>query len=350
MKRLLFICSLCLTLAISIAPEALAQDGEDNSGTVVETIKRAQTGMKFLSLSVDPRAAAMGSALTAEMQGNSNSLFYNPASMAQMQGNGSASFANTGFISDIQYNVASAAFRPANGNYGVVGVSLQMVNYGDFQGTIRSTDDAGYTSTGDYSPTAMAIGVGYARSFTDKFSAGAHVKYALQDLGTFQVDPTSAADPNQDFSVNTIAFDFGVVYETGFKSLAIAFVARNFSQELTYVRENFELPLTLQFGASMNMLDFTSMDPNMHALRLNVDVQRPRDFDEHVRFGAEYKFMDMIALRGGFEQLGLDEEQGISLGAGVNFGLDNLSAAANYSYTDFGIFGAVNRIGLNIGF
>jgi len=350
MKRLLFICSLCLTLAISIAPEVVAQDGEDNSGTTVETTKRAQTGMKFLSLSVDPRAAAMGSALTAELNGNSNSMFYNPASMAKMQGNGSAAVANTRFISDINYNIASAAFRPSGGNFGVVGVTLENVDYGEFLGTIRSTDEAGYASTGKYSPSALAIGVGYARSFTDKFSAGAHVKYALQDLGSFQVDPSSGLDANQDFSVNTIAFDFGVVYSTGFKSLAIAFVARNFSQELTYVRENFELPLTLQFGASMNMLDFTSMDPNMHALRLNVDVQRPRDFDEHIRFGAEYKFMDIVSLRGGFEQLGLDEEQGVSLGGGLNFGMNNLSAAANYSFTDYGIFDAVHRIGLNIGF
>ncbi len=348
MKRLLFVCSLCLTLAIVIAPEVVAQD--DNSGTAVETIKRAQTGMKFLSLSVDPRAAAMGSALTAEMQGNSMSMFYNPASMAQMLGNGSASVANTAFISDINYNVASAAYRPSGGNYGVVGVSLEMVDYGDFLGTIRSTSESGYESTGTYAPSALAIGVGYARSFTDKFSAGAHVKYALQDLGTFAVEPAAAGVADTDFDVNTVAFDFGIVYETGFKSLAIAFVARNFSQELTYVRENFELPLTLQFGASMNMLDFTSMDPNMHALRLNVDVQRPRDFDEHIQFGAEYKFMDMVALRGGFEQLGLDEEKGLSLGAGVNFGMNDLTAAANYSFTDFGVFDAVHRIGIAVGF
>ena len=93
--------------------------------TEVETDKRAQTGMKFLSTSVDARASAIGSALTAEMIGTSTSMFYNPASMGFMVGRMHAAATSMSFIADIGYTQASIAFRPGSGgNFGVVGVSL----------------------------------------------------------------------------------------------------------------------------------------------------------------------------------------------------------------------------------
>ena len=60
--------------------------------------------------------------------------------------------------------------------------------------------------------------------------------------------------------------------------------------------------------------------------------------------------MDMLFLRGGFEQLGVSEEQGVSLGAGLRLGVQNLRFGADYAYTDFGLFGEVNRFAVQIGF
>ncbi len=52
---------------------------------------------------------------------------------------------------------------------------------------------------------------------------------------------------------------------------------------------------------------------------------------------------------GGFEQLGVSEEQGFSAGVGFQYELRNVHIGADYAYTDFGVFGTVNRIGLQIG-
>ena len=109
------------------------------------------------------------------------------------------------------------------------------------------------------------------------------------------------------------------------------------------------MALTFQVGIAMNVVDFTALDPNMHALMLHVDAQRPRDFSEHVRFGAEYTFMNIISIRGGFEQLAASEEQGVSLGAGLQYELSSFKIGADYAYTDFGIFGSLSRIAVKVG-
>ena len=343
---------MALVLLLGFAPSAFAQQGL-TPDTEVTTDKRAQTGMKFLSTSVDPRASALGSALTADFEGSSTSMFYNPASMGFMPGKFSASGGILQFIADISYTQASVAFRPGGGNLGVVGVSVVSVDYGEFLGTIRADNEYGFIDTGAYSPTSMAVGLGYARSFGDRFSAGANIKLAFQDLGsdfvTSQEFASGKVETTDSYSTQTVAFDFGVLYSTGFRSLTIAMMARNFAAEQTYVRERFELPLTFQIGASMNMADLTSMDPDLHRLQLNVDAQRPRDFAEHVRFGLEYTFMGVASLRGGFEQAVVSEEQGFSAGAGVRVGAGGVNFGADYAYTDFGLFGAVHRVGVNIG-
>lgn len=353
--------ALVLLLSFALVPAALGQTTLPGPDDEVETKKRAQTGFKFLSTSVSPRITALGGAAIADFGGSSASLFYNPASMAGMGPTTHAFAANTQFIADITYNAAGIAARPGGGNYGVVGVSFVNVDYGTFEETVRAANDQGYLDLGTYSPKAFALGLGYARTFTDRFAAGLHVKYASQNLGTFVTDRsaqggvslsdgTSALEQAYDNSV--LVFDFGVVYQTGFRSLSIGMAARNFARELSYVRERFELPLTFQIGVSMDMIDLTSIDPGDHSLMLRVDAQRPRDVAEHLKLGIEYTLMDIISLRAGYAQVGVGskEQQGASLGAGLNFDLSGVDLGADYSYTEFGVFGAVNRIGVDVGF
>lgn len=350
MNRSLKSLILLVALMMVIAPSSFAQLEEDFDN--VETEKIGQTGMKFLTTSLDARATALGGAVTAdESFASSASLFYNPAGMARMDGTFHVGFSNTAFIEDINYNAFSVAFQPQGGNFGTFGLSILSLDYGDIERTARADTEAGFVRLGTFSPTAMAIGLGYARSFTDRFSVGAHVKVATQDLGSQpeSIDASGNAS-NRDFSESTVAVDFGVLYNTGFRSLTIGMSARNFSREVTFVSESFELPLTFQIGLAMDLVDFTSMDPNMHAIKFSVDAQRPRDFQEHVKVGAEYTFMDLFSLRAGMaEAFVQDQERGFSLGAGLNFNLSNVNVTADYSFTEFGVFDAVNRFSLAIG-
>lgn len=322
---------------------------QDEFGDDVETQRLAQTGLKFLSVSLSPRAAAMGDAVTAEER-RSSSLFYNPAGAARMDKSVHVTFSNVDWISKIKYNAGALAVRPGNGQYGVVGLSLRSVDYGEFLETIRADNQKGYRNLGTYSPSATAIGMHYSRMLTDRFSVGANFKWARQRLGEHAMDTDELGNVNsrETMSVSAYALDFGVIYQTGYRNMNFAFNVRNLAREHQYHEEEFELPLTFRIGFSMDATELTNLDPATHNVRVGLDAERPRDYFEQVKLGTEYTFQDFLSLRVGYVYP--TDEKNITLGGGVNFEEGDLRVAANYAYSQFGIFGSVSRIGLNLGF
>ena len=113
-----------------------------------ENQKLAQTGFQFLSVVSDARAAAMAEAMTS-LQIGSSALFFNPAGMADMAEVIDVTASINQWIADIKHQTFSLALRPAKGNYGVLGFSVQYVDYGDFYGTrVNTTVPLGYDDTG----------------------------------------------------------------------------------------------------------------------------------------------------------------------------------------------------------
>lgn len=306
--------------------------------------KRAQTGLQFLTVSMSPRAAALSDAMVAVDLGSSLAMFYNPAAMASLNG-GDLALGNVQWIADIGYNSGSAAYSPADGRYGTFGITVMAVDYGELEGTIRSDEAAGYIDTGDFSPTALAIGVGYASSLSDRFMIGGTARYVRQDLGDSIMD---AAGTEQSNSISTPAFDFGVLYRTGFRSLDIGLAVRNFSPSITYEEESFEAPLVLNIGASFDMMDLAASASDMHSFLVTAQSGHPRSYDEQVRLGGEYRFMNIVSLRAGY--VFPTDEQGISAGAGLNLEFSGLRFGADYAYTAFGDLGDVNLLGIQVGF
>ncbi|MEL6443974.1 MAG: PorV/PorQ family protein [Bacteroidota bacterium] len=341
--RLLLLTVLTLTLVLGAAPTSEAQND-------IERDKLAQTGMKFLSISADPRAAAMGSAATAR-EGGSAMLFYNPAGMVRFDGAVDAMFGQTQWIADISYNFGSIAYRPLGGRLGVIGVSLTFADYGDLQQTIFAENEQGYLVLDQpISPQAWSVGVGYARALTDRFSVGGQIKYASQDLGdSVQEITSSGAFLTQANQEGVVAYDFGVLYKTGFRSLNFAVSARNFAPEVTFEQESFQLPLTLQIGVSMDVLDLTEVGAgDVHQFVVAVDANNPRDFSEQIKLGGEYTFANTFSVRGGY--VFPADQESISLGAGLQQSFGGIGFGADYAYTNFGVFDAVQRIGFRLMF
>lgn len=331
-------------LLLSFGGDAFAQEVPISQEG--EREKRAQTGMKFTSLSVSPRAAALGNAVTSLELGPS-SVFYNPAGISRIDGFGGLHLGQTQWIADITHSTAGLSLAPANGQYGVVGLSVRSVDYGDFERTRRADNNAGYEEIGSYSPSGLELGLTYARSVTDRFSVGGSVKYVQQDLGTGSISMQNGSLESRSFEATTAAFDFGVMYDPGFESLRFAMSARNFSPALSVIEQNFELPLTLNVGISMDVLDMTAMGEN-HSLLLTVDSAHPRDYSETFSVGGEYSFMEILFLRGGITRP--SDEGGFNVGGGLHYDFNGFSARADYTYSDMGIFGDVNRIGVTLGF
>lgn len=310
--------------------------------------KRAQTSMKYLSVSPSARASALSDAVTSVEMG-AHAAFYNPATMAHIKGTYNASAGAVQWITDINHNSASLIFKPFEGRYGVVGFNAISVDYGEILATVVEESDRGYRDVGTINPTAMAFGISYANAITDQFSVGANFRYSHQDLGAVAVSYDSEGDYNMEsFSASTGVVDFGILYKTGFESLNFAMALRNFSPEITYDSEKSELPLTFKIGLSMNVLDLTDVNPNNHSLLVSVDANRPRDFDEQLLFGLEYSFLNRFMLRGGYG-FPKDEEK-LSFGAGIRQPIGSLNLSVDYAYTQFGVFGEINRLSVQLGF
>jgi hypothetical protein len=319
--------------------------------------KLAQTGLKFLSVGLGARQAALADAFTAA-EGNSASMFYNPAGMAHLGGFTDVGLGQVNWIADIKQSFASVAFSPFSGDYGVIGLSFQYNDYGDIQSTILANNKDGYIDVGNIHPNAYAVGIGYARALSDKFSVGANVKYVRQDLGTgiTQVSyvGTAGAYTGADITsqntnaLDVIAFDFGLLYRTGFRSLTLGMAVRNFSREVKYQKESFQLPLSFKLGIAMNVFDLTGFDRETQALNITVDAEHPRDFPEQIKVGAEYVFMNMVAARVGY--VGPADEHSVSYGLGFNLAMAGTQFGLDYAYTPFGIFSNVQRFSLRFGF
>jgi hypothetical protein len=327
------------------------------SGNAQENQKLAQTSFKFLSITSDARGAAMAEAMTS-LQMGSSALFYNPAGMSGMENFIDVTASNNQWIDEIKHYTFSMAINPAHGNYGVLGFSLQYVDYGNFIGTVVRTDlDKGYEDVGLFKLYALAAGVGYAKQLTDQFSVGGQVRWTRQDLGQsvipnqYEKIPIYADTTNtsiigyKDSAVTTsnkltpLVFDFGTQFKTGIKSLTFGMSVRNFSQEIKYVYEQFQLPLVFTLGISMNLMDLIGEVPLDQSLYMCIDASHYRDHPEQLKIGLEYKVMNLLAIRGGYIT-NSDESNGLSFGVGVTqFGF-----AFDYSYTPFGIFDNVQRM------
>lgn len=306
--------------------------------------KTAQTGMKWLSIPIGARAAALGNAYTAGSP-DASSVFWNPAGLAAVKG--TQVFINqTQWIADIWVQGASATYDMES--LGVVGIHWMNVSWGTFNGTEFVNNSSLYRETGAFEPKDYAFGVSYARQISDKFSVGGNIRYLYEDLiGGAQ---GSFANPTKYNAVlEAFGFDIGTLFYTGYKDLRLGMTAQNISAEQKYKYESFPLPLTFKFGLSMDIAKAYFLEENsVHSVTLLVDAIHPRDHSERMHFGVEYAFDEMAFLRGGYKT-NYDEEN-ISFGVGALVDISGYNLGVDYSFVNFTNFDPVQIFSFNVGF
>jgi opacity protein-like surface antigen len=308
--------------------------------------KLAQTGLQFLDVGFSPRAEAMGGAFVLAGN-NADALFYNPAGIAKVNADYDLTLNRVQWFADINYNAVGATYRPFSGEYGVFGLSLINAGYGDFYGTrVAAGTREGYEDTGVFSPTAIAIGLGYGNQLNDRFSIGGQIKYVRQSLGSNMLTAGGSEKTNE---VSGLAFDFGMMYATGIKGFDFGMSIKNFATDFKYEQYSFEAPLTFRVGVSFRVFELMGMSDSNQDLLVVADAVHPRDSGEHLDMGAEYTFSKMVSVRVGYK---LNySEQGFTAGIGLNQDLTSkLNVRVNYGYGSFGIWSSVHRfsVGLSI--
>jgi hypothetical protein len=336
-KRFLHFIALVVLLQIAFVKTANSQ------------VKLAQTGFGFLDVSTNARATGMGEAVTT-IGGTSLSMFYNPAGLAEMSSTIEAGVSQMKWIADIKYYSGSLAYAPYNGRYGVIGLEFLRVDYGTFKFTSVANNEQGFVDIPGYpSPYSYSIQLVYGKQLSEQFSVGGRIKFADQNLGNSQVPEyrqvirdsvltTDTSFVTKNYSLNVLAFDFGTIYRTGLKSLAFGMSISNFSREIAFERESFQLPLTFRFGISMDVMDFVPSMQENSSFVVSIDAVHPRSYSEFLNIGGEFVFMKTFALRAGY--VTKQDDYGLTLGLGVSkFGF-----SFDYSYTPHTIFDSIQRL------
>jgi hypothetical protein len=310
--------------------------------------KTAQSTMNFLLVGTSSKACAMGEAFVTSGTG-SQSIFYNPAGLALVDNTFDINLNYTQWIADINYLSGAVGWNLLE--YGVIGVHLLTVDYGDINGTSlispaeQNLYPLGYKDNGLVSNVAAyVVGLTYSKLITQEFSLGFTIKYAGQNLGQ---NTFGTSTVKNDASI--FAFDAGVRYQTDFNGFTFGMFLRNFSTNIQREEIEEQLPLLFSFGASINLLELIQEKySNENGIIFEADFLHQNNYTERVNLGVEYKFLKIFSLLAGYQSN--RDLASWSAGAGFNSSVSDYDIAVNYSYSSFDIFNSVNRISLNFSF
>jgi hypothetical protein len=307
--------------------------------------KTAQSTMNFLLVGTSPRASAMGEAFTTVGYG-AESIFYNPAGLTGTEKDFDIVVNYTSWIADIDYYSGGIAWNV--GDFGVFGVHLLTVNYGVINGTRLAPPDGGsyalgYIETGLVKNVgAYSLGLSYAKAITREFSIGGTAKLAGQNLG----ENLYSGSRN---NASKIVFDAGVKYLTDFNDFTFGMSIRNFSTNIKREEIDEQLPLLFSLGASVNILKVLSTGAaETNSLIWAVDILHPNNYSERVNLGFEFRTLDMLSFRFGYQTN--RDLASWSGGLGINTTLAEYDVSVNYSYSSFELLSDVNRLSLVFSF
>jgi hypothetical protein len=176
----------------------------------------------------------------------------------------------------------------------------------------------------------LAAGITYARSFTDKFSAGV----------TGSMVHTGLADLTQ----QTFSLDLGTLYDVGAAGMKIGMAIQNIGSTEKFIEREARIPSIFRVGTSADL--FKTADQKLVGA---FEFSHPPDNAERFNFGAEYSFRRYVFLRGGYSFN--HDSEGIAGGAGFHFPVSVAGMAdLDYSYTDLLDLGSSHRVSLRFEF
>ncbi|GIV62412.1 MAG: hypothetical protein KatS3mg044_1278 [Rhodothermaceae bacterium] len=318
--------------------------------TVRAQSKTGTTVGQFLLIEPSARMAAMGNAGVTDFH-EVTAAFYNPAAPGHLPGS-DAQFTYARWLADITYNYAAVAVRL--GELNTLHLAVTVLNSGEMD--VRTVEQP--LGTGErFSVKDLALGLGYSRRLTDRFSAGVQVNYVQETIWHS--------------SMQALGFNFGVLYELPFQAYLGASLSNfgtrgvfdgrdlrvrydqdpdrfgdNSSLPAALHTEDFPLPILFRVGLGFPL----NLSPQ-NTVHLVVDAFQPSDNTNSVSFGGEWLFMDTFALRGGYQHLfQQDAETGLTLGMGIKYDVASYVFRIDYAWNDYGRVGDVQRFTLGFAF
>jgi len=325
-----------------------------NGQSYSQKVKKVGTSAAaFLRIPVGTKGIAMGSAFTA-IADDGSAMFWNPGNIATQE-KLTLFIHHSPWLPGLDYNYFG--FSIPVSRVGVVGINVVSLTSAEMEIT---TPEAPMGTGETFTAASMAVGVAFARSFTDRFSIGTNIKFIQERI--FHSTATS------------IAFDVGTMFITPFRNIRFGVSVSNVGNDMgmngedlnAYVdvaptqegnndnivaqlkTDKFDLPIIMRLGLAY---DWWLAEGSRFTLA--CDGVNPNDNAASLSLGIEFAtFKEAVVLRGGFNELFLqDREQGLTLGAGLKIPpLNTFTLVIGYAYQDFRYLGGVNHLSLEIMF
>jgi hypothetical protein len=291
----------------------------------------------------------MGNAGSAAGEGLAGA-FFNPGAIARLDRH-AIEFVHADWFAGIRYDWIGYA-QPA-GRLGNVYATFTSLNSGDMP--VRTVTQP--LGTGElFSVSDIALGLGLANQFSQRFAAAAQINYLQESI--FHT------------SAGTLTFSAGTLYRVSADGLRIGASLANFGtrasfsgSDLAIAYDNvggqngdnpalpgsrdtdpFSVPITFRVGVAQPFL--IAHDAR---LMLAADAVHPSDNTESVSFGAEVLLRDALGIRVGYQSLFLrDSEVGLTAGAGFKSSLDGVRYHVDYAWADQGRLDGTHRFSFGL--
>jgi len=277
----------------------------------------SEPGFEFLRNEVGARPAALAGAFVG-IEGDLNALFYNPAGLAAIKKK-VGTFTYINHLLDINAGVFGYA-QPLL-NKGVIGIGINYVNYGEFDGRDKDGLEMGTFGAYDFS-----LNLGYSDEIFKDVKAGISGKFINSKI--------------ENYSARAFAVDFGIIYRVEKHDLTIGFSFVNIgSTTKAFIDTKETLPSHIKGGFSKRLAHLPVI--------LCGEIRRFQDNKFQYLGGGEILFNDRIKGRLGYNSNGRDQHFGITddTYAGMSFGLGFVWSKFNidYSFSSMGGIGNQNR-------
>jgi len=336
-------------IVISIAVLITAMDLFAGAGKRLGT-----NGVSELLIPVGAKGISTGTANISNVDGI-ESLFWNPAGLAKIKSSGEGIFNQTSYFADMGITYGAVGVKV--GDLGNFSLSIKSLDIGTINvTTVRNPDGTGQ----EFTPTFLITGLSYAKELSENIAVGITGQYISE-----RIDRVSAS---------TVSFNMGLSYNNlaEVKGLSLGLVMKNLGPDLKY-------------GGSGLMLNAKATDLNKPSQFYNIEaagaplpasyemglgylynlqegqaLQTSASFasnnfqgDEY-KVGAEYGYENMFFVRGGYVYCPKDQDEyyeyGLTLGAGINYSVGDVTLKVDYAYRAMKTFDAQQTLGFSLGF
>ena len=275
----------------------------------------------FLKIPVSAHVAALGGDNVSIHVDDPTLVFSNPAMAAQVN---DMSF-NLNYMTYLaDSRVLSASFIKVFSVRHTVGLTAQLLNYGDMQETDEDGNVLGYLSASD-----CAISLLYSYTMGNGLVGGATLRYINSSYG--------------DYTSQALSVDVGLHYYNDEKQFSAGLVLKNVGAQISsfYEGETEHLPFDLQAGVSqqiqhapfrvsLTLKDLTRWNKDFYYDEDGAEVSTSRMLLNHLCLG-----VDFLPFNGAYIALGYNFRRASELKAAGSSHAAGFSLGAGFEYRGF---------------